>query len=81
MPEYEARLVMGVGLPDEVIHIECADDEAAVEAAELLVDGHDVQLWRGPLKLGTLHHYMRPDPAVDAPKSNVVPFRSPGRSK
>jgi hypothetical protein len=75
MTEYEARIVMGLGLPDEVIAIECLDDEAAVEAAEMLVDSHDVELWRGPVKLGTLHHYMRTLPDQADPVSNVVSFR------
>ena len=28
--------------------VECADDEAAIQKAKQLVDGHDVELWDGP---------------------------------
>jgi cobalamin biosynthesis protein CbiG len=82
MTEYEARLVMGLGLPEEVIAIDCLDDEAAVEAAQLLLGNHDVELWRGRQKLGTLHHDAIVSSHHDGTADNVVPLRGPfGRSK
>jgi hypothetical protein len=82
VPEYEARLVIGIGLPNEIIAIECLDDEAAVEAAQLLVSDHDVELWHGQLKLGTLRHDLSVSPDEAGMANNVVPFRrSFGRSK
>lgn len=75
MTEYEARLVMGLGLPEEVIAIECLDDEAAVEAAQLLLGNHDVELWRGTTKLGTLHHDAIASSHETEAADNVVPFR------
>jgi hypothetical protein len=75
LPEYEARIVMGVGLRDVIVPIESADDVTAKQAAELLVECHDVELWRGESKLGTLHHYMRPAPAVAKPPTDVIPLR------
>jgi len=28
-------------------HIDCSDDQEAIEKAQRLVDGHDVELWDG----------------------------------
>jgi hypothetical protein len=39
--------VVGInGHYTEEIFLECPDDNAAKEAANQLVDGHDVELWR-----------------------------------
>ena len=48
MPEYRAYQV---GLDGHFIGFEplvCADDNAAIEQAGRLVNGHDVELWSGP---------------------------------
>jgi hypothetical protein len=34
----------------------CADDAEAIEKAERLVDGHDVELWSGPRLVILLSH-------------------------
>jgi hypothetical protein len=35
---------------------ECADDSEAMEQAEQLVDGHDVELWQRARKIATFQH-------------------------
>jgi hypothetical protein len=38
------------------IDLYCADDETARERAQQLVDGHDIELWRGTRKIARLSH-------------------------
>jgi hypothetical protein len=45
MPEYRAYLVGNDGHFQKSVPLECADDDAAKQQAEQLVDGHDVELW------------------------------------
>jgi hypothetical protein len=61
---YRAHIVMGTGQNDTVIHLDCSDDVGALAAAEALVDGHDVEVWLGFRKLGTLHCHAEKSPNV-----------------
>jgi hypothetical protein len=48
MPEYRAYTI---GLKGHIIGSEplvCPDDADAIERANRLIDGHDVELWSGP---------------------------------
>ena len=47
VPEYRAYILSSDGHIQSFEPIVCADDEAAITAAERLVDGHDVELWQG----------------------------------
>jgi hypothetical protein len=73
MTSYTAHIQIGNGHADSIIALECVDDVAALQAAEALVDGHDIALWSGFRKLGTLHHDMRTKPADKAIKGIVLP--------
>jgi hypothetical protein len=46
MSAYRALIVGVHDRPIRMIHMDCADDEAAIVSAERLVDGHDVELWQ-----------------------------------
>lgn len=46
MHHYSARLIGQDGRFIRSIALSCIDDEAAVESAKQLVDGHDVELWQ-----------------------------------
>ena len=48
MPEYRAYLIKNNKVDIAATVIDCANDEAAVEQAKLMVDGHDMELWQGP---------------------------------
>jgi hypothetical protein len=69
--DYRAHIVMGNALNDKVIALDCVDDAGALEAAERFVDGHDVEVWCDFCKLGTLHYYMRAEPAKGASSIKV----------
>jgi hypothetical protein len=43
---YRAYVIDQDGHFLEVVNLECASDAAAVEAAQQLVNGHDVELWQ-----------------------------------
>jgi hypothetical protein len=47
MAEYRAYIVGGDGHFVRGIELLCPDDELAKEYAKNLVDGHDVELWKG----------------------------------
>ena len=51
MPEYRAYLIGQDGLFFNAEFIRCENDEAAIQAARQLVDGHDVELWLGDRKV------------------------------
>ena len=46
MQEYRAYIIGPDGHIQERIDLLCADDDAAKERAQLLVNGHDVELWQ-----------------------------------
>jgi hypothetical protein len=38
------------------IDLNCADDNAAIESASRLVDGHDMELWQGDRRIMVFKH-------------------------
>jgi hypothetical protein len=56
MPEYRVYIVGSDGHFFNSVELECADDDAAMEQAEQLVDGHDVELWQRDRKVATFEH-------------------------
>ncbi len=56
MADYRAYILGADGRIMKPIDLECDNDEVAKEAAERLVDGHDVELWQGRRKIGTFAH-------------------------
>ena len=46
MLEYRAYIVGADGHFIEAVDLVCEDDHAAIEKAQALVDGHDVELWQ-----------------------------------
>ena len=56
MPEYRAYLIGLDGHFHSSTAIEAPDDDAAVEAAKPLVDGHDVEIWQRDRKITVLSH-------------------------
>jgi hypothetical protein len=53
MPEYRVYIVGLDGHFFNSVELECADDTEAMEQAEQLVDGHDVELWQRARKIAT----------------------------
>lgn len=51
MPEYRVYIIGSDGHFHDAVPLECADDFEAVEKAEQLVDGHDVELWQRHRKI------------------------------
>ncbi|CAN7300949.1 hypothetical protein LJR220_001547 [Bradyrhizobium sp. LjRoot220] len=58
MGEYQAYVTGDDGQIERRIDLACADDDAAKERAEALVDGHAIELWQGDRKIATFE----PDP-------------------
>ncbi len=56
MPEYRVYVVGSDGHFFNAVPLECADDDEAMERAEQLVDGHDVELWQRDRKIATFKH-------------------------
>jgi hypothetical protein len=71
MPNYEARIIRGAGLLNQVFPLYCDDDASALRQANLFVAFHDVQVWRDNAIIGTLH-CRQCDTA--SPTSNVISF-------
>jgi hypothetical protein len=46
MAQYRAYIVGSDGHFQKVVPFVCESDEAAIEQAKQLVDGHDVELWQ-----------------------------------
>jgi hypothetical protein len=46
MTHYRAYFIGRDGHFIKSVILDCADDEAAIESAKQLVDGHDVELWQ-----------------------------------
>ena len=46
MPDYRTDMIGRDGTIVNAIEIDCTDDEAAIESAKQLVDGHDIELWQ-----------------------------------
>lgn len=51
--EYHAYVIGADGLIITRVELFCADDQAARRQAAQLVDGHDIELWRGANRLAT----------------------------
>jgi hypothetical protein len=56
MPDYRAYLVGRDGHFSGFEELVCGDDADAIEKAEQLVDGHDVELWSGARLVVVLQH-------------------------
>jgi len=46
MPEYRACLIGSDGHFDDAVHLNCANDDKAIQYAKALADGYDVELWQ-----------------------------------
>ena len=46
MPDYRAYIIGLDGKFSKFVELDCADDDAAIESAKRLIDGHDVELWQ-----------------------------------
>jgi hypothetical protein len=46
MSHYRAYIVGRDGHFIKSVVLDCADDDAAIQSAKQLVDGHDVELWQ-----------------------------------
>jgi len=46
MPEYRAYIIGQDGHFKDAVALDCADDDAAMESAKRLVNGHDVEGWQ-----------------------------------
>lgn len=51
--EYHAYIIGEDGYILRRVNLFCTSDDAASEQAARLVDGHDVELWRGSAKVAT----------------------------
>ncbi|MCK1467837.1 hypothetical protein [Bradyrhizobium sp. CW10] len=58
MREYQAYVIGQDGHIQQRIDLACADDDAANERAEALVDDHPIELWQSDRKIATFE----PDP-------------------
>jgi hypothetical protein len=80
MPDYQAQVMNADGQWFDVIELDCADDLAALKAADRLLDQNYIESWQDERKLGTLHPLRKPIAKL-APRemkpSNVVPFQRP----
>jgi hypothetical protein len=56
MPEYRVYIIGSDGHFHSAVPLECADDDEAMERAEQLVDGHDVELWQRDRKIAKFQH-------------------------
>jgi hypothetical protein len=56
MPYYRAYIVGRDGHFQQAIDLDCTDDDAAIQSAKQLVDGHDVELWQMDRKVAKFEH-------------------------
>ena len=56
MADYRAYIIGSDGLFHSSVYIESDDDLAAIQVAETLVDGHDVELWQLDRRVMILFH-------------------------
>lgn len=56
MPDYRAYIIGKDRRIQGYEPLICDDDDAAIAAAERLVDGYDIELWQGARKVTTLPH-------------------------
>jgi hypothetical protein len=53
MPEYRAFLVRSDDHIQNVVHLNCADDDQAIILSKAFVNGQDVELWQRDRKVAT----------------------------
>jgi hypothetical protein len=56
MTEYSVYIIGSDGLFYSAVPLECADDAEAMNQAERLADGHDVELWQRARKIARFEH-------------------------
>lgn len=56
MPDYRAYVVDADGHIKTFVVVTAIDDQSAIEATKLLVDGHDIELWHLDRKVALLPH-------------------------
>jgi hypothetical protein len=56
MPEYRVYTIGSDGHFFNVAPLECADDAEAIERAEQLLDGHDIELWQRDRQIARIDH-------------------------
>jgi hypothetical protein len=54
MAAYRAFYVGSDGNFLKSFNLDCTSDDAAIEEARRLADGHDIELWSGPRMIATL---------------------------
>jgi hypothetical protein len=54
MPDYRVYIIGTDGHFQKSVALDCETDDAAVESAKQLVDGHDVELWQRDRKITRL---------------------------
>jgi hypothetical protein len=59
MPEYRACLMSDEGSVVRSVQLLCPDDDTAKEYARQLVDGHDIELWKGEIRI---ERFIKRDP-------------------
>ena len=53
MADYRVYVIGRDGHFVKSIHLDCADDKAAIESAKQLIDGADIELWQRDRKIAT----------------------------
>ena len=56
MTDYRVYIVGKDGNFQSSIALDCAHDDAAIELAKQLADGHDVELWQRDRKIARFQH-------------------------
>jgi hypothetical protein len=56
MAGYRAYIIGIDGHFLRAVELVCPDDDTAKQYAKQLVDGHDIELWRGDRKIETFKH-------------------------
>lgn len=56
MTHYRAYIIGSDGHIERAVDLHCNDDDDAKKRARQLVDGHDIELWRGDHRLAMFEH-------------------------
>jgi hypothetical protein len=56
MSHYRAYVIGQDGHFIKSVILDCANDDAAIEAAKRLVDGHDIELWELDRQIAKFEH-------------------------
>ena len=54
MVDYRVYVIGSDGHFVRAIQLDCPDDNAAIESAKQLIDGHDIELWQEDRKIAKL---------------------------